>query len=43
MMVKECAISRTELDSHADSSCVGSNSIILSHSGRTVDVPAFVD
>ena len=34
---------RCGLDSHTDSSCVGKNSFILSESGRTVDVSAFVE
>ena len=43
IMTNDDAFSRTELDSHADSSCVGSNVVIISTSGRTVDVSAFVD
>ena len=31
-----------ELDSHADSACVGKNCFILAQSGRTVDVSVFV-
>ena len=42
-MTNDSSLSRTELDSHADSSCVGSNAVILSQTGRHIDVSAFVE
>lgn len=36
-------VTATKLDSHADSTVVGTNSIILGHTGKIEDVSGFTD
>ena len=42
-MSGEQAESRTELDSHADSTCVGCNAFVISDTGRDMDVSSFIE